>query len=216
MAVSGNPIGRLHVLTDFMFQQEMSHAELAEKAISGGADTIQFRQKHGTVRDMLDSLRDVADVCKASNVPLIVNDRLDLALAVNADGVHLGQQDLPLKEALQVVNGKMILGITAPSLESALAAQGQGATYVGFGPVYQTRSKSNPESIKGLSSLKSVASALKIPVIGIAGITPERCTEVIRHGAYGVAVMTAVSLSESPQSTCRLFSEAIESVLVTT
>ncbi|MDG1755030.1 MAG: thiamine phosphate synthase [Rhodothermales bacterium] len=209
-----NEIGRLHILTDYYFQQRFSHAELAERAILGGADTIQFRQKHGKIRDLLSSLNQVREVCRQAGVPLIVNDRLDLALAVRADGVHLGQTDLPLTSVLEIVEGSMLVGITAPDYAAAHRAESQGASYIGFGPVYATKSKSNPIKVQGLGALRSVADKMTIPVIAIAGITPKRCPDVLSHGAHGVAVMTSVSLSENPEATCRLFAEAIESSLI--
>ncbi|MFN3596924.1 MAG: thiamine phosphate synthase [Rubricoccaceae bacterium] len=206
-------LGRLHVLTDFHFQQRHSHAALARLAAAGGADTIQFRQKAGTPRDWMPELRATAAACRAAGVPLVVDDRLDLALAAGADGVHLGQLDLPVRDArriLDALGGAYILGATASSADEARRAEGDGATYVGFGPVYPTGSKANPESVKGLRGLEAACRAVTIPVIAIAGITAERVPEVLGAGAYGVAVMTAVTTAPDPQAATAAFRAALE------
>jgi thiamine-phosphate pyrophosphorylase len=207
-------VGRLHVLTDFHFQQRFGHAALAHLAIAGGADTVQFRQKQGTVRDLLANLRPTAAACRAAGVPLVVDDRLDLALAAGADGVHLGQLDLPVaaaRAALARCDGPTrIVGASATTAEQARAAEADGADYVGFGPVFETRSKANPASVKGLAGLEEACAAVRIPVIAIAGITPERVRAVLEAGAHGVAVMTAVTTAPDPQAAAARFREEIE------
>lgn len=205
-------IGRLHILTDFSFQQHFNHAELARRAIQGGADTIQFRQKRGGIRDLIDSARTVMSVCREAGIPLIVNDRVDVALAIGADGVHLGQNDMPLPEARKILGSEALIGLTTPEVSLALTAQDQGADYVGFGPVYQSRSKSNTLKPQGLGALKDLSKLLDIPVIAIGGITVGRCRETIESGAYGIAVMTAVSLVDNPAATTKQFADVIESM----
>ena len=207
-----SPIGRLHVLTDFSFQQRLTHAELAEMAILGGADVIQFRQKTGTIRDLLANARSVAAICRQHKVTLLIDDHVDIALAVGADGVHLGQSDMPLADARRILGDEAIIGITAPSVAEAQAAERGGADYIGFGPVFPTRSKANPASVKGLEGVLEVANAVSLPVVGIAGITASRCADVLRAGAHGVAIMTAISCSDDPVGATRQFADAIEGV----
>ena len=202
-------VGRLHIITDYWFQQDLSHHELAARAIAGGADTIQFRQKHGTVRHMLSEAQRTAEVCRERHVTFLVNDRADVALAVGASGVHVGQEDLPVSCARSLMGNRAIVGATATTLDQALAAQDDGASYIGFGPVFETSSKASPASVKGLDALARVCAAIKIPVIGIAGITADRIAEVLTAGAHGVAVMTAVSLSGDPESATRELARAI-------
>lgn len=212
-ATSGRPpIGRLHVLTDFTFQQRFSHAELALLAVQGGADVIQFRQKTGSIRDVLSSAHKTADVCREHGVPLLIDDRVDVAQVVGAAGVHLGQTDMPLSDARRVLGDDAIIGITAPSISEAEEALSGGADYIGFGPVYPTRSKANPSSVKGLEGVLEMANAVDIPVIGIAGITASRCADVLRAGAHGVAIMTAITCAEDPQHAASQFAQAIEGV----
>jgi len=205
-------IGRLHVLTDYTFQQRLTHAQLAEAAIRGGADVIQFRQKAGSIRDLVANAHDVAAVCRARGTTLLIDDHVDVALAVGADGVHLGQDDLPLSYARSVLGDGAIIGITAPSLDQARAAMIGGADYIGFGPVYPTRSKANPSATKGLEGVLEMANAVDIPIIGIAGITAKRCQDVLRAGAHGVAVMTAISCHDDPEAATREFARAIEAI----
>lgn len=191
-------IGRLHIITDFWFQQKHSHAELASMAISGGADTVQFRQKHGSTRHLLEEANKTAKVCREASVPLIINDRIDVALAVEAAGVHLGQEDFPVEVARRLLGDEIVIGASATTLKQAQRAQEAGASYIGFGPVYPTSSKANPAAVKGIDVLSQVCASVDIPVIAIAGIRTDRISEVMSAGAHGVAVMTAVSLADDP------------------
>lgn len=206
------PIGRLHILTDYYFQQRYSHDQLAGLAIEGGADTIQFRQKDGSVRHHLPQIEAVLARCREQEVPLIVNDRFDVALVTGSDGVHVGQGDLSVS-AIRRVEHDLIVGATATTTAQALAAEEAGASYVGFGPVFPTNSKANPASVKGLRALRTVCEAVSIPVIAIAGITPERIPEVMEAGAHGIAVMTYVSLASDPRAATARLREAVDQAL---
>ena len=207
------PVGRLHVLTDFTFQQRLSHAELAARAADGGADVIQFRQKSGTVRIRLHGAKETAAACRAAGVPLLVNDTVDLALAVEAAGVHLGQRDLPVDVARHILGPDAIIGATVTNVAQARAAEAAGASYLGFGPVFTTRSKRNPASVKGTEGLAAVCAAVSIPVVGIAGITPERVRPVLEAGAHGVAVMTAITTAPDPTAATAAFRAKIDAFL---
>lgn len=205
-------VGRLHVLTDYTFQQRWTHADLAAAAIRGGADVIQFRQKTGSIREILANAHEVATVCRRHDTTLLIDDHVDVALAVGANGVHLGQMDMPIETARRILGEDAIIGITAPTLSVARAAVSGGADYIGFGPVYPTRSKANQTSVKGLTGVLEMANGVDVPIIGIAGITARRCPDVLRAGAHGVAVMTAVSCASDPEAATREFIEAIEAV----
>lgn len=207
------PTGRLHVLTDFLFQQRFAHAQIAALAAAGGADTVQFRQKTGTARDRYVEALRTADACRSAGVPLIVDDHLDLALAVGASGVHLGQLDLPIEAARRVLGDGAVIGATVTTVAQARDAEAAGASYLGFGPVFPTRSKRSPVSVKGLDGLAAVCSAVAVPVIAIAGITPERVAPVIEAGAHGVAVMTAVTTAADPQAAAADFRRALDAAL---
>lgn len=202
-------IGRLHVLTDFVFQQRHSHADIARLAIRGGAEIIQFREKRAGIRHVVREAAKAADECHARSIPLIIDDRLDVALAVGAAGVHLGQKDLPVALARKILGDDAIIGATADTIGQARIAESDGASYIGFGPVFRTASKESPESVRGVDALADVCAALRIPVIAIAGITAEKVRSVIEAGAHGVAVMTAVTLAEDPESATRELAEAV-------
>lgn len=207
------PVGRLHVLTDFHFQQRLSHAEIARQAAAGGADTVQFRQKDGTARDRLAGLRPTVAACRAAGVPCLVDDHLDLALAVGADGVHLGALDLPVADARAVLDGcgrAGLVGATATTAAEARAAEAAGADYVGFGPVFPTSSKASPARVKGLGGLAEACAAVRIPVVAIAGVTPERVGPCLDAGAWGVAVMTAVTTAPDVTAAAAAFREALD------
>jgi thiamine-phosphate pyrophosphorylase len=209
------PVGRLHVLTDVHFQQRLSHAELAREAAAGGADTVQFRQKAGHVRARLANLRPTVAACRAAGVACLVDDHLDLALAAGADGVHLGALDLPVADARAVLDrlGGGLVGATATTAAATRAAEAAGADYVGFGPVFPTSSKANPASVKGLGGLAAACAAVRVPVVAIAGVTPERVAPCLAAGAWGVAVMTAVSTAPDPAAAAAAFREALDAAV---
>ena len=201
-------IGRLHVITDTTIQSRFTHAELAKMAIEGGADTIQFRQKNGSTRELVESAQGVQAVCKAHGVSLIVNDRADIALAVGATGAHFGQDDLPIAVGRRILPPEMIIGASARTEDKILEAISAGADYIGFGPIYQTSSKPDAELPKGLEALRRMSEIAQCPVIAIGGITAETAYEVIRSGAYGIAVISAVCGQVDPVAATRhLWSE---------
>ncbi len=201
-------IGVLHVITDTSIQSRFTHTQLAEMAIRGGADTIQFRQKIGTTRQLVETAQSVQSVCSQYGVPLIVNDRADIALAVGSEGVHFGQDDLPVTIGRRMVPSETIIGASARTEEKILAAITDGADYIGFGPIYQTSSKPDAESAKGLEALRRMCEIAQCPVIAIGGITAETAYEVVRAGAHGIAVISAVCKQPHPvAATQRLLAE---------
>lgn len=206
---SEKDIGRLHVISDFYIQQQLSHAELAEQAISGGADVIQFRQKRGGIRNKLIAARKVQAVCEAADIPLIINDHLDIAQALGA-GIHLGQDDFPIDEARAILGDTVIIGATATTPDQARSAYEDGADYIGFGPVFTTQTKFNRASVKGLEGLTAACEAVPIPVIAIAGITSDRVQPALEAGAHGVAVLSAVATASSPERATARIRAAID------
>ena len=192
-------IGVLHVITDTTLQSRFTHAELAELAIEGGADTVQFRQKHGTTRELVAMAQSIQAVCEKQNVPLIVNDRADIALAVGAAGAHFGQDDMPVFIGRRILPPEAILGASARTEEKILAAISEGADYIGFGPIYGTTSKPDAETAKGLEKLRRMCDIAACPVIAIGGIGIQTAGEVIRAGAHGIAIISAVCAHPEPQ-----------------
>ena len=203
-------IGVLHVITDTTLQSQWTHAELAELAIAGGADTVQFRQKHGTTRELVAIAQSMQSVCAKHSVPLIVNDRADIALAVGATGAHFGQDDLPVSIGRRLLSADAILGASARTEEKILAAISEGADYIGFGPIYGTTSKPDAETAKGLARLRRMCDIAACPVIAIGGIGIQRVGEVIRAGAHGIAVISAVCGHPEPQVATRALLREIQ------
>ena len=191
-------IGVLHVITDTTLQSRFTHAELAELAIAGGADTVQFRQKSGTTRELITTAQSIQTACAQHKVPLIVNDRADIALAVGATGAHFGQDDMPVSIGRQILSTTAIIGASARTEEKILAAISEGADYIGFGPIYGTTSKPDAETAKGLDRLRRMCEIADCPVIAIGGITVQTAGDVIRAGAHGIAVISAVCAHSEP------------------
>lgn len=195
-----NDVGRLHVLTDTVLQTRFSAVELARLAIRGGADVIQFRQKDGATNQMIDTARQLKAVCAGAGVDLIINDRIDVAMAIDADGVHLGQDDFPINKARRMLGPGMIIGGSADSLEEALQCQAEGADYVGFGPVFSTTSKDDAGPVAGLAALARVAAELRIPVVAIGGVNAGNAAQIMAAGAHGLAVISAVCCQLDPEA----------------
>lgn len=169
------------------------HIEVAKAAIEAGVSIIQFRDKQVSSRKLFDYAAHLRELTKKANVSLIINDRIDIALAVKADGVHLGQDDLSLKEAKRILGNDYIIGISATCFNEAVEAARNGADYIGLGPIYPTPSKDDAADPIGVEGLLSVREAIDIPIVAIGGITADNIEEVVRAGADGIAVISAVA-----------------------
>jgi len=202
-------IGMLHVLTDITLQSRFTHVELTRQAIAGGADTIQFRQKSGSTREMIDIARRMKSLCEKADVSFIVNDRLDVALAAEADGVHLGQDDFPLPLARKLMGPDKIIGGSASDMEEARICLSEGADYVGFGPVFPTTSKDDAGPVSGIDRLKEIVENIPLPIIVIGGVSAENTPAVMRAGAAGIAVISAVCCQEDPLKATKALYNAI-------
>lgn len=196
-------IGRLHVITDTTIQTRFDHAELARLAIEGGADLIQFRMKEGSAREMIREARRVKEICRRARVPMIVNDRIDVAIAADADGVHLGRDDFPIRLARTLLGPHRIIGGSAGSMEEAMAGVEEGADYLGCGPAFATATKSDAGPAVGPGRIGEIAGRVQIPVVGIGSIHAGNALEVLRAGAHGIAVISAVGAAEDPAAAAR-------------
>lgn len=196
-------IGRLHVLTDEVLQGRLTHLQLAGLAIAGGADTIQLRQKTDSTRELIETAKQIQALCTKAGVTFIVNDRVDVAIAAGADGVHLGQDDFPISLARKLLGENVIIGGSAGSLEEAQRCLAEGADYVGFGPVYETTSKDDAGPAAGLGRLSLIAKEIPLPVVAIGGITADNLADVIKAGAQGIAVISAVCCQDDPEEATR-------------
>lgn len=164
---------------------------LAEQALDAGCAWLQLRTKDADDRRWLEMARALRSRCTDAGARFVVNDRPDIAKLVGADGLHLGQDDLPISEARQIV-GSLPIGCSTHDLAQARAAEADGADLVAFGPVFETRSKTNPDPTVGLDRLREVCSTVSRPVIAIGGITPENAPDVRAAGADYLAVISAL------------------------
>lgn len=189
----------LYVLTDPLLSRGRSHFEVVKAALAGGATSIQFRDKNLGTRAFLEVGGQLRHACRVAGVSFIVNDRLDLALALEADGVHLGPDDLPPPIARRLVGPDFIMGVSVDNVEEALQAVAAGATYLGAGPVFPTRTKLNTGPVMGLEGLARIVKAVPVPVVGIGSIKPANLARVIATGAAGAAVISAAVGAEDIQ-----------------
>lgn len=205
---TGDRLGRLHVLTDTRDGRDA--LAVVGAALSAGAPVVQVRSKDGTDRDLHDLAERVARMCDAAGALCLVDDRIDIALAVGAGGTHLGALDLPLAAARRIAGPDHVLGGTArdPGLARALVAQ--GADYLGVGPTAVTTTKTGLPSPLGVAAVGAVASAVDVPVIAIGGVTVETVPALLAAGAHGVAVVAAVSEAADPAAATRALLAALE------
>ena len=203
-------VGRLHVLTDTDLQNCFSHIELAELAIAGGADSIQFRQKTGETIQMIRIAEQIQALCKRAGVSFIINDRVDVAIASHADGVHLGQGDFPIPLARKLLGERAIIGGSAGNAEEAQKCFLEGADYIGFGPVYPTSSKEDAGPASGLDLLRQIVEKIPVPIIAIGGINKDNTVLVRESGAYGIAVISAVCCEKNPEEATRCLLRLLE------
>lgn len=173
---------------------------------------IQLRDKVSGPRQLLREARQIAQLCRERGVCFIVNDRLDLALAADADGVHLGQDDLPPRNARALLGASKFLGVSTHSLEQALRAAEQGADYLGIGPVFATATKATGYEPVGCDPIRQLRARVDLPIVAIGGITLSNVGEVIRGGAAGVAVISAIVGADDITAITRAFVTAIEQV----
>lgn len=179
----------LCVITDDAF----CPVTLAEAALKGGASMIQLRHKTASGSQLFSWAVDIRRLCRQYNSLCIINDRVDIALASKADGVHLGQQDMPAGEARKLMGKMSIIGVSASSPEEAQRAENEGADYIGFGHIFPTSSKLKRSSPLGTDILQKTATLISLPIIAIGGINNENAASLISCGAAGIAVISAVS-----------------------
>lgn len=200
----------LIVITDPDCGADRSLIDVARAALRAGAPSIQLRGKDQPAREQVDLARALLVETRAAGALLWINDRVDVALASGADGVHLGQDDIPIEAARRIAPPGFLIGISAERPHLAERAEQGGADYVGAGPVYPTGSKADAGAAIGLERIARVAQTVRIPVVGIGGITEANAADVIRAGAAGIAVISAVMRATDPEATTRALLRAAE------
>jgi len=188
-----------------------STTEIVDAAIAGGIDIVQIREKHRSAAEQLAIARELRKPTADAGVALVVNDRVDVAVAAEADGVHLGDNDLPVAPARDQLGEDAIIGRSVSTVAAAVTAEENGADYLGVGAIYATSSKDvdADEQAIGLDTLTEIAEAVDIPIVGIGGITPDRAADVVEAGADGVAVISAITAADDPEDATRALAEAV-------
>jgi len=192
----------LYFILDTQALKERDYMEVARNAIRGGARTIQLRDKLHTRKDLLPIAQQLRSLCTEHNVLFIMNDYVDVTLATDADGLHLGQEDLPLATARRLLPIDKILGYSTHTLDQAITAASEGADYIGFGSIYPTTSKDFP-TIVGLEKLREIRKKVSLPIVAIGGINSENATEVMAAGADSIAVISAILQAEDIEEATR-------------
>ncbi|MBN1587776.1 MAG: thiamine phosphate synthase [Candidatus Omnitrophica bacterium] len=187
----------LYVIVDAASAGKRNPAELAHAALDGGADVIQFRSKLVSEKEFFQQAEKILQVCRKFDRPFVVNDRIAVALALGAEGIHLGQDDLPLEQARRLIGSKAFIGVSTHSLTQAQKAEEQGADYIGVGPVFSTPTKPSYEPV-GLDLVRQVHQSVMIPKVAIGGIDLSNASRVVEEGARCIAVVRAVCAAADP------------------
>lgn len=164
-------------------------------AVESGCKIIQYREKDKSTKEMINEASKIRKICGDSAV-FLVNDRIDVALAAGADGVHIGQDDMPLETARKLLGADKIIGLTVHNRDEAIEAEKNGADYVGLGPIFDTSTKKDAGKGIGPYNIREVKNAIKIPLVAIGGINKENCGSVIKNGADSLAIISAVVCSD--------------------
>ncbi len=190
----------LYLVTDRGLARGRTTLDIVQAAVNGGITVVQLREKDCPTLEFIEQALSIKAFLRNRNIPLIINDRIDIAQAVKADGVHLGQTDMPLKMAKRILGEEMVIGISAESIEDAITAEKGGADYLGVSPIYATPTKTDTAPALGLKGLRDIRKAVKLPLVGIGGLNRDNAADVIRNGADGVAVVSAIVADDDPEA----------------
>lgn len=188
----------LYLVTDHRNKTDEEFLNIIEEAIKGGTSIVQLREKTASTKDFYQLALKVKEITTRYDVPLLINDRMDIALAVDSEGVHLGQDDMPADIARKIIGDDKILGVSASTVEEAIKAQIDGADYIGSGAVFPTATKDDADSVSK-EELKSIVDSIDIPVVAIGGITIENASELKDTGIAGFSVVSAIMSADDPK-----------------
>jgi thiamine-phosphate pyrophosphorylase len=209
---------RLNAIVDPERANGRALDEIARLTVAGGATLIQLRDKYGSTRHMIEEARAIKAALAGTGVPLVINDRVDVAMIAQADGVHVGQNDMRVEDARRLLGPKAIIGLSIKTVAQANAAPLDQLDYVGVGGVFATTSKDNPDAPIGAVGLGAIVAAFRarrhdLPICGIAGIDATNAAGVIAAGADGVAVISALSMKADPQAAARELRGIVDAAL---
>lgn len=190
----------LYLVTDRDLSKGRDTVEIVRAAVAGGVTCVQLREKKLSTRAFMTEARAVLTALRGTGVPLIINDRVDVALAVGADGVHLGQSDMPLRDARRLTGSSLCIGISAECVEDAICAEAEGADYIGISPVFSTPTKTDTAPPLGLAGIRAIRAAVSVPLVGIGGVNSSTARSVIHAGCDGIAVVSAIVSAPNPHT----------------
>lgn len=193
-------ISGLYFVTDSNLTSQGIFSDV-KQVIEAGCRMVQYREKEKSTAEKLEEAKEIAALCREHDVLFLINNDVDVALAVNADGVHLGQQDMPIAIARKLLEEGKIIGVTVHTLEEALQAEKQGADYVSVSPIFETKTKPDAGKPAGIELIKEVKEGVKLPIVAIGGINEENLQQVLEAGADSVAVISVIVCSENPGET---------------
>ncbi|MDG5819984.1 thiamine phosphate synthase [Natronococcus sp. A-GB7] len=201
-----------YLVTQASISEGRSTPEIVRAAIDGGIDAVQLREKAQSARSRYELGLELRELTAEAGVDLLVNDRVDVAEAIGADGVHVGQSDLPVPVARELLGSEAVVGCSTSTVEEARQAEADGADYLGVGSVYGTTSKDIPEAETGVGPerIAEIAEAVSIPVVGIGGITADNAAPVAEAGAVGVAVISEITAAEDPAAATAELARTVE------
>ncbi len=205
-----HPDYTLYMVTDMPSVYKKGFLASVEAAVAGGAGVVQYRTDGGTKRELYENAIALRDLLKRLGVPLIINDHVDLALAIDADGVHVGQGDLPAAVVRRLIGKEKLLGLSTSNRGQVLAVDKTIVDYIGIGPVFPTQSKRNAPPAIGIASLGDLAALAPVPCVAIGGITVEHAPAVYASGVSGIAVVSALSYADDVQAAAKAFIGAKE------
>lgn len=189
---------KLYLVTDRTNKTDEEFLNIIEEAIKGGVTVVQIREKDADTLEFYNISNKVKEICSKYNVPLIINDRIDIALAIDADGVHIGQSDMPIKIARKLIGNDKILGISAHNLEEATDAEENGADYLGVGAIFSTSTKKDANDVS-IDTLKEITSNVDIPTVAIGGINLDNVEKLKDTNISGISVVSAIMNAENPK-----------------
>lgn len=200
----------LYLVTDANLSRGRSEQDVVAAAIQGGVTMVQYRAKSASTRLMIATAQGLVERCREQNIPFIVNDRVDVALAVGADGVHVGQDDMPAALARQLIGPGKILGVSVENVEQAQQALADGADYLGASPIFATPSKPDAPAPIGVEGLELLTHNSPLPIVAIGGINASNAAMMIRAGAAGVAVISAIVSADNVESAAQSLKRVIQ------
>jgi thiamine-phosphate pyrophosphorylase len=200
----------LYLVTDRGLAGGRSTLDIVRAAVQGGVTCVQLREKDCSTLEYIEQALTIQDYLKSRGVPLIINDRVDVALAIEADGVHLGQTDMPLDIARKIIGDTMVIGISAESLADAIEAEKGGADYLGVSPIYATPTKTDTAPPLGLEGLRAIRKKVSIPLVGIGGLNRDTVAAVVQNGGDGVAVVSAIVCAVDPMQAAAELKQIID------